>query len=233
MASIEALTGPVQLPRAGEPTSIVVLLHGYGADGNDLIGLAPFFAQSLPRTAFYSPHAPMPLEGGWGGGRQWFSLRNYDPNVVRSDPKARAALMSAMHEGAQASAAKLDAFLDEVLAHHQLGADRLALIGFSQGTMMSLYVGLRRKDALAGIVGYSGAMIAPDALAGEIKSRPPVLLVHGDADPVVPVQALADAEHALKAANVPYKAHVIPALQHGIDGTGAELGAAFLKDKLA
>lgn len=231
MSAIDALQGPSHAPR-GTPTAAVILVHGYGADGNDLIGLAPFFAQAVPDAIFYSPHAPMALEGGFGGGRQWFSLRTYNPEIVRTDPKARAAMMGAMHEGAQASADKLNSYIDQIMAHHDLKANRVALLGFSQGTMMSLYVGLLRKQQLGGIVGYSGAMIAPDKLPAEIVTRPPVLLVHGDADPVVPVQALADVEGALTAANVPYTAHVIPGLQHGIDDTGAQFGAHFLNQHL-
>jgi phospholipase/carboxylesterase len=225
---IDALKGPVH-PARGKATAAVVLLHGYGADGNDLIGLAPYFAQSLPDAVFYSPNAPMPIEGGFGGGRQWFSLRDYNPEIIRNDPKARATMMGTMHDGAQSSAEKLNTYLDQILAEHDLKSDRLALLGFSQGTMMSLYVGLRRKQQLGAILGYSGAMIAPDRLSAEIASRPPVMLVHGDADPVVPIQALADVEQALTGAKVTYETHVIPGLQHGIDGAGAEFGAAFLK----
>lgn len=219
------------MPR-GPVKTAVVLLHGYGSDGNDLIGLAPFFARALPETAFYSPHAPMPLEGGFGGGRQWFSLRGYDPEIVRRNPQGRSALLGAMHDGAQTSAKKVNAYLDQIAAHHGLAANRIALLGFSQGTMMSLYVGLRRAETLGAIVGYSGAMIAPERLPAEIVTRPPILLVHGDADPIVPVEALADVERALKAAATPYTAHVIPGLQHGIDGAGAELGARFLQQHL-
>ena len=232
MTVIDALQGPSRAPK-DKPTAAVILLHGYGADGNDLIGLAPFFAQALPHAAFHSPHAPMPLEGGWGsGGRQWFSLATYNPEIVRNDPKARTAMLSAMHTGAQDSAEKLNAYIDQVTAHYDLPANRIALLGFSQGTMMSLYVGLRRKEQLGAIVGFSGAMIAPDRLASEIVSRPPVLLVHGDADPVVPVQALDDVEGALKAAKVNYTAHVIPGLEHGIDDTGAQLAARFLAEHI-
>ncbi len=231
MSVIDALQGPSRAPK-DKPTAAVILLHGYGADGNDLIGLAPFFAQALPHAAFHSPHAPMPLEGGWGSGRQWFSLATYNPEIVRNDPKARAAMMGAMHDGAQASAAKLNTFIDQVTEHYDLKANRVALLGFSQGTMMSLYVGLRRKEQLGGIVGFSGAMIAPDKLPTDIVSRPPVLLVHGDADPVVPVQALADVEGALKSAKVNYTAHVIPGLEHGIDDAGVQLAARFLTQHL-
>ncbi len=233
MPAPDALSGPSKLPRAGKPTSIVVMLHGYGADGNDLIGLAPYFAQSLPKTAFYSPHAPTPLEGGWGGGRQWASLRNYDPVLLKRDPQARAEKLATALEGTDETLAAVNKFLDQVMEFHELPANKLALLGFSQGTMVSIYVGLRRKQQLGGIVGYSGAVLAPDKLNAEIVTRPPVLLVHGDADPVVPIEMLYDGERALKAANVPYEAHVVPELQHGIDGTGAALAAKFLKDKLA
>jgi len=232
MTAPDALTGPVQMPRSGKPNAVVVMLHGYGSDGNDLIGLAPYFAQSLPQAAFYSPHAPNPLEGGFGPGRQWFSLRTYDPEAMRRDPKVRAAKLATAHLGAEATLAAVHKFLDQLIEHHGIAPNRLALLGFSQGTMVSLYVGLRRKQQLGGIVGFSGAVIAPDKLTAEIASRPPVLLVHGDVDPVVPVEMLYDAEAALTAANVPYEAHVIPGLEHGIDGTGGAYAAKFLKDKL-
>src|SRR5262245_42275382 len=123
----DALNGPSHLPREGKPTSIVVLLHGYGADGNDLIGLAPYFAQSLPNTAFYSPHAPNPLEGGWGGGRQWASLRNYDPVLLKRDPKARAEKLATALQGTETTLAAVNKYLDQLLELHGLAANRLAL----------------------------------------------------------------------------------------------------------
>jgi phospholipase/carboxylesterase len=210
----------------------VVFLHGYGSNGDDLIGLAPYFAQGLPDAVFYSPHAPFPWEGGFFGGKQWFSLAGYEPDKLRTAAGA-AELDRDFFAGAEAAAAHLDPFLESVLARHQLPAAKLALVGFSQGTMMALHVALRRKPALAGVVGFSGALVGARRLARDIAARPPVLLVHGANDPVVPVEAMAGIVAALKANAVPVESHVIPGLEHGIDGAGAALAAKFLQEKLA
>ncbi len=230
MAKIDALKGPVQMPASGKtPASIVVLLHGYGSNGDDLIGLAPFFARVLPDTIFYSPNAPHLLEGGMMGGYQWFGLAGYDPVTMMRDPKYLADAFRALRPGTAAAATVLNTYLDQVLDHHALDASRLALLGFSQGTMMALHVGLRREKQIGGILGYSGALTGSDHLAAEIKSKPPVALVHGDADQVVPFGAMSEAVKALASVGVPYESHRVPGLQHGIDGDGAQFGAAFLK----
>lgn len=221
------LDGPRVLPAAGPPDSLVVLLHGYGADGNDLIGLADPWKRWLPRTAFVSPNAPEPIPG-MPFGRQWFGLAGYDPNQMRRDPRHTAAVYKGMATGAVKAAGALDAFLDAELARHKLSPDRMALVGFSQGTMMSLHVGLRRKTGLAGIVGFSGALVGGDALKAEIACRPPVLLIHGDADEMVPVTALFGALEGLKEAEVPVRWHVCPGLGHGIDPEGLQMAGQFL-----
>lgn len=234
MATIDALKGPSLLPESGKPAkSVVVLLHGYGASGDDLIGLAPYFAHLLPETAFHSPNAPQKLEGGFVGGYQWFGLGGYDPVAMSRDPNTLIETFKNMRPGAEAAAGTLNKYLDQVLAHHGIEANRLALLGFSQGTMMSLHVGLRREQQLAGILGFSGALMGADRLPVEIKSKPPVALVHGDADPVVPVQALAEIEKALSGVGVKHESHVVRGLQHSIDGEGAQFGATFLKKHLA
>ncbi len=213
------LDGPRLAPFSGGPaTSLVVFLHGYGADGNDLIDIGRLWAPVLPDTAFVSPHAPEPC-GEAPIGRQWFPLAGGDPHRLR--------------QGVLSAAPALDAFLDAELAANGLSGDRLALVGFSQGTMMALHVGPRRATALAGIVGYSGLLAGPDHLAAELKQRPPVLLVHGDADPVIPVMALDLARRGLADVGVDVEAHVRPGLQHGIDQEGLALGAGFLKRVLA
>jgi len=213
------IDGP-RIPPAsgGQAKRLVVLLHGYGADGYDLIDIARHLSPLLPETAFVSPHAPEACAGA-PGGRQWFPLAVIDPHRLHSDISA--------------AAPELDQFLDAELARHGLGEGDLALLGFSQGTMMALHVALRRTGGVAGVVGYSGLLAGPEHLAREMKSAPPVLLVHGDADMVVPAMTLGAATRALGDAGVPVEWHLRPGLQHGIDGTGLELGAAFLLRVLA
>jgi phospholipase/carboxylesterase len=213
--SIE-LSGPSAVyPKGATPKRAVVLLHGLGADGNDLFGLVPALAPALPDTAFFSPDAPFPCDMA-PFGRQWFSLQTRTAEAIEA--------------GVAAAAGILDAFLDETLARLGLDAGRLALVGFSQGTMMSLYVGLRRATPLAGIVGYSGRLVGT---ASEFKSKPSVLLVHGDADQVVPPDSLPLAVRALEQAGVPVEAVTRPGLGHGIDEEGLRRGRDFLAKVLA
>jgi phospholipase/carboxylesterase len=212
MAMLPKLTGPSAVyPKGATPKRLVVLLHGLGADGNDLFGLVPALAPALPDTAFMSPDAPFPCDMA-PYGRQWFSLQTRTAEAIQA--------------GVRASAAILDGFLDEALENLGLDGTKLALIGFSQGTMMSLYVGPRRAKQLAGIVGYSGRLVGDTS---EFKSKPPILLVHGDADQVVPPDSLPLAVAALEKAGVPVEAVTRPGLGHGIDAEGLERGGAFLK----
>jgi phospholipase/carboxylesterase len=213
------LDGPVQRPvSGGKPKKIVLLLHGVGADGNDLIGLAPVWAQLLPDAEFVSPNAPFPCDMA-PYGYQWFSLQDRSPEAILA--------------GVRATAPILDAYIDDLLSSRGLDEKDLALVGFSQGTMMSLYVGLRRANQLAGILGYSGRLIAPELLAGELRSRPPVLLVHGTHDPMVPFESLAHAETALKTAGVPVETLACPGIEHSIDPEGLQRGGAFLQRVLS
>jgi phospholipase/carboxylesterase len=208
------IDGPRIPPASGGPAkSLVVFVHGYGADGNDLIDLGQQFAPILPDTAFVSPHAPDICDES-PAGRQWFPLARGDAQRI--------------YAGASGAAPSLDEFLDAELARHELNESQLALVGFSQGTMMALFVGPRRTRQLAGIVGYSGLLAGPERLAGEMKSTPPVLLVHGDADTMVPATALGAAEKALGEAGLSVEAHLRPGLQHGIDLDGLKLGTEFL-----
>lgn len=212
------LSGPSHGPASGNaPQQIVVLLHGRGADGDDLIGLAPLLGQILPDALFLSPNAPYPCDAA-PYGLQWFSLLDRTPAMVEA--------------GVRATAPMVDAFLDAALAEHGLDDSKLALLGFSQGCMMALHVGLRRAHAPAAILGYSGMLVAGETLADEVTVRPPVLLVHGEADPVVPFAALAAAEAALQGANVPVEALRRPGLGHSIDQEGIERGAALLRHAL-
>jgi phospholipase/carboxylesterase len=212
------IDGPRLTPRAGNAQQLVVFLHGYGADGNDLIEIGRAWQQLLPQAAFVSPHAPEPCAMA-PGGRQWFTLTFRDPNERWS--------------GVNHAAPGLERFLDAELARHRLPPSALALVGFSQGTMMALHVGLRRAVSPIAIVGYSGLFVLPpgataETVAAEIKSRPPVLLVHGDQDELIPAQALFAATQALAALDIPAEWHLSAGVGHGIDLEGLRHGGEFL-----
>ena len=212
------LSGPSRQPAGGgKPRRLVILLHGLGADGNDLIGLAPYWARLLPTAEFLSPNAPFPCDMA-PYGYQWFSSQDRSPEAVLA--------------GVRAAAPILDAFIDEALAQRDLTDSDLALVGFSQGTMMSLFVGPRRPRPAAGIVGFSGRLIAPELLTAELRSRPPILLAHGTDDPLVPYSSLGAAETALKTAGVPVETVTCPGIGHSIDEEGLRRGGLFLKDVL-
>ncbi len=213
------LDGPSHPPAAGgAPRQLVVLLHGVGADGHDLIGLAPYWARVLPHAEFVSPHAPFPYDMA-PFGYQWFSLIDRSPERLLA--------------GIERSAPLLNAYIDQELAARELTVRQLALVGFSQGTMMALHVAPRRPEPFAAVIGYSGAMVGADRLPAETVSKPPVLLIHGDADPVVPVQMLPLAVQGLKAAGLSVEHEVRPGLGHGIDPEGLERGARFLAERFA
>ena len=180
-------------------TSAVIFLHGFGAGGDDLIDFSAFLSGSLSDTVFYAPDAPEPCEVS-PFGYQWFSMEEHDPDMLRRDPRSLPRALEDIHGGVAAAVPRLDAFLDAVMAHHGFGPDRLALVGFSQGTMMALQVALRRRFPLAGVIGFSGALTGESRLPAEIRARPPVLLVHGDADPVVPFGAMSYAAPLLSTA---------------------------------
>jgi phospholipase/carboxylesterase len=217
------LDGPRLEPRAGAARQLVVFLHGYGADGNDLIDIGRAWQGLLPQAVFVSPHAPEPC-GQAPVGRQWFALTFRDPNE--------------RWVGANKAAPVLEHFLDSELKRRNLPPSALALVGFSQGTMMSLHVGLRRAVAPFAIVGYSGLLVTPpdgnaEKFAAEIKSRPPVLLVHGDQDELIPAQALFQATSALASLEVPVEWHISKGVGHGIDQEGLRHGGEFLARRLA
>jgi phospholipase/carboxylesterase len=212
------LNGPRLDPRGGQAKRLVVFLHGYGADGNDLIDIGRAWQSLLPDTAFVSPHAPRPC-GQAPMGREWFPLTFRNPDERWS--------------GCNAAAPALEQFLDAELKRLNLPPSALALVGFSQGTMMALHTGLRRAVAPAAIVGYSGIFVlpndaTPDAVAGEIRSKPPVLLIHGDQDDLIPVQALFMGAQALAALELPVEWHISPGVGHGIDQEGLRHGGEFL-----
>jgi phospholipase/carboxylesterase len=211
------LNGPRLEPRM-KARQLVVFLHGYGADGNDLIDIGRAWQQLLPEAAFVSPHAPRRC-GQAPSGREWFPLTFRDPHE--------------RWNGVNAAAPALAQFLDAELARHGLAPSALALVGFSQGTMMALHVGLRRTVAPVAIVGYSGLLVLPtngriDAMKAEIIARPPVLLVHGDRDDLIPAQALFQSAQGLAALEVPVEWHLSHDIGHGIDAEGLQHGGEFL-----
>jgi phospholipase/carboxylesterase len=213
----EALSGPVRPPvSGGAPKQAVVLLHGYGADGEDLIGLAPGWAHLLPEALFVSPNAPEPCALGFG--YQWFPL---DPERPAARP-----------EGIARARLALSGFLDTLWQRTGLAPAATILAGFSQGAMMALDVGLALPEAPLGLIGFSGALIDPGVLRAE-RPRPPVCLVHGTADSVVPVRASEDAAAALEAAGCAVSLHLSPGLGHGIGPDGLDFAARFLASLVA
>ncbi len=202
----------------GTPRQLVLLLHGVGADGHDLIDLAPSWSHALPDALFVAPDAPDPYDGA-PMGRQWFSLADRAPAVL--------------HEGACRAAPLLDASIDAELARAGLRAGAVAIMGFSQGAMMALHVGLRRTPAVGAILAYSGALLDTPDLAVECAAKPPVLLVHGQADEVVPFARGPAGELRLQGLGVPVQTLWRPGLGHGIDDVGLSQGALFLQRAFA
>jgi phospholipase/carboxylesterase len=214
-----SITGPRLAPPSGTAKQLVVFLHGYGADGDDLIEIGRQWQRWLPDAAFVAPHAPELLPGQ-PAGRQWFALTFRDPHE--------------RWRGVNHAAPGLEAFVEAELARVQLPASKLALVGFSQGTMMALHLGLRRLQPPAAIVGYSGLLVieegkGPESLAGQVRAKPPILLVHGDRDEVIPLDALFISADALAAADVPCEWHLSVGVGHGIDAEALRHGGLFLR----
>lgn len=206
--------------QSGKATSLLVFLHGYGADGDDLMGLAGALAAYLPDTVFVAPDAPAKCAGNTAG-FQWFSVPQVD-GASEEDAVA----------GMKKSAAELDVFLDTVMTEEGIAADKTILFGFSQGTMMALQVAPRRADPFAAVVGFSGSLMLPDALRDEVVSRPPVMLLHGDKDEVVPPEALSKAEFALDTLGFEVYAFVMENAAHGIASDGLSVATGFIREKL-
>lgn len=213
---LPTLSGPTLGPIGANPAKkLVILCHGVGSDGDDLISFAPYFQKILPDAVFVSPNAPFPFDGG-PLGYQWFSLQD------RSND-ARA-------EGVRTAAPILDAFIDQQLGAYGLSDKDMALVGFSQGTMMALHVGLRRRAACAGILGYSGMLVDPESLPEEMTSKPSVLLCHGQADDIVPFDFMPAALAALRQAGVNAEGMARPGLGHGLDDDCIKAGMFFLAE---
>ncbi|BDW85206.1 alpha/beta hydrolase [Roseicyclus marinus] len=205
---------------SGEADSMVIFLHGYGADGQDLLGLAEPLAPHLPNTMFLAPNAPERC-GMNPMGYQWFPI----PWIDGSSEEEAA-------EGLARAADDLNAFLDRVMVEADMIPEQVALVGFSQGTMMSLHVAPRRDEAFAGVVGFSGRLLAPETLVDEVVVRPPVLLIHGDQDDVVPISSLPAAAEALQGAGwSEVYAHVMKGTAHGIAPDGLSVALAFLRER--
>lgn len=209
-ASLQPLSG-------SPPKQIVLLLHGYGSNGADLISLAPRWRQALPEALFLAPNAPQSC--GMGAGYQWWPLYAFTPQALAA--------------GAASAAPAIDAFIDRKLKKYELSEAELAIVGFSQGTMMALHVGLRRKNKVAGIVGYSGMLTGAAELAHLAITKPPVLLIHGSADPIVPVTALHAAKADLQKLGLDVTHHISAGLGHSVDPFGLRLGGEFVAKALS
>ena len=211
------VNGSSRQPHSGQPPrQIVLLLHGYGSSGADLISFAPEWQKGLPDALFLAPNAPQSC-GAFG--YQWWPLTTFTPQALAA--------------GAAAAAAAINAFIDKKLAQYSLTDAELALVGFSQGTIMALHVGLRRPNPVAAIVGYSGLLAGSPELAKQVVSRPPVLLVHGALDPVVPVAAMHASEVGLRAVGVEVTTHVSMGIGHTVDPTGMRIGREFVQTAFA
>jgi phospholipase/carboxylesterase len=215
------LTAGRKAPVSGTTRSVVVFVHGYGANGADLLGLADVLGEHLPDTLFVSPDAPESIPG-MPNGYQWFPIPWLDGSSTEEAERGMAAAVE-----------DFNAFLDALMADEDVLPEQVALFGFSQGTMMSLHVAPRREDAIAGVVAFSGRLLSPETLPEEVRVRMPVLLVHGDQDDMVPPQSLPEAAQALQQAGfTDVYAHVMKGTGHGIAPDGLGVALAFLRDNL-
>jgi phospholipase/carboxylesterase len=220
MNNAPSLMGPEFGPEntSGNIEQLIILLHGLGADGFDLINLAPHFSRAIPNARFVSPNAPENCDmatPGTQAGFQWFSLQSREESDMLS--------------GARDAEPILNKFIDEQKKKYNLSEDKIALIGFSQGTMMSLFVSMRRKAKIAGVIGFSGQLIGKEALKNEAISHPPVILINGDQDELIPVQEQQIAIQELRAVGVEVEGHIMPNLGHSIDAEGIEIARHFLE----
>lgn len=212
------LDGPRLSASSGKTDALVVLLHGYGANGDDLIALGQEWRPALPHASFVAPNAPAPLPMAGFGGLQWFPLTMRDATEC--------------WRGVNAASPALAEFVGSELQRHRLTPDRLALVGFSQGTMMALHVGLRMRPPPAAIIAFSGLLAGPEHLAPAAASQPAIMLLHGELDDVIPVEALDVAREALASCGYALEWHRRPGLGHGIDANGLKLAGSFLAQSL-
>lgn len=204
----------------GQARSVVIFIHGYGADGNDLLGLADPLAPHLKSTAFYAPDGPERCHAS-AMGRQWFPIPWIDGSTEEQQ-----------RDGIAQASDDLNAFIDQVMAEEGVGPQDVALVGFSQGSMMSMHIAPRRDQPLAAVVAISGRLMVPELLAQEAKVKPPILLVHGDQDPVVPFEDMSKAGDALVAAGFETYGHVMKGTGHGIAPDGLQVTLQFLAQHL-
>lgn len=207
-------------PKSGQVKSIVVFLHGYGSNGADLLSLAEPMSAALPDTLFVAPDGPERCAGN-PSGYQWFPVPRFD-----------GASETQMAQSFAQSGEDINAFIDALLKEFDLEPSKLALVGFSQGSVMSMQIAPRREEAIAGVVAFSGRMIAADKLSSETISKPPFMLVHGDQDQVMPLAEMKAAGDALVAAGIETYAHVERGCGHSIAQDGFEVAVSFLKDHL-
>jgi phospholipase/carboxylesterase len=216
------LTSERREPLSGETRSVVVFLHGYGANGADLLGLADPLGEHLPDTLFVAPDAPETV-AGMPNGFQWFPIPWIDNSSEEESARGMAQAVS-----------DLNAFLDALMVDEDVLPEQVVLFGFSQGAMMSLHIAARREDEIAGVVAISGRLLEPESLKDDTVSRPPILLIHGDLDDVVPPQSLPDAAQALQDAGwEDVFAHIMKGTGHGIAPDGLSVALAFMRDKLS
>ncbi len=213
----DQLSGPMLAPKTGKAKRLMVLLHGYGSDGNDLIGLARYWQSALPEMLFVAPNAPekCPMNPA---GYQWFDLDlNREISRLSGSKNARPVL---------------EEFLDQLWQQTGFDASNTFLVGFSQGAMMALDVGLRLKKQPLGIISFSGGLIGEDDWESDIKIKPPVCLVHGEGDDVVPVSLSINSKTRLEKIEIKTAMQIEPGLGHTISVEGLGFALAFMRELL-
>jgi|TARA_B100001093_G_scaffold316695_1_gene302140 phospholipase/carboxylesterase len=201
-----------------KPKSAVILCHGYGGDGKDISILANYWKAHLPNTIFICPDAPEKCAAS-SSGFQWFDLMDQAQEQVLSK--------SLVAEN------KLNKLIDEVKDKNNLSSSQIVIGGFSQGCMITLQTGIKRKDKINSIVGYSGRIIDIDHLGKNIVSRPNIVLMHGDIDQVVPLNSLLESKDFFNKNNYKIESHIFKNCEHRIPSEGSSLGLQFIKKHLS